>query len=217
VEYLESRRVLSGVSVMPHQMALPSVQHGHGVATVAILGGSSLDVAAIDVASLTLTATPTAGGSSQTLQLQGAPKVEDANGDGSPDLILHFARSQLKGLTGPVTIDVQGTTTVGGTTSGVTDFGSDTLTIFQPGGQHAHGPAGGQHAHGPGTQPGHNPGQVPTPGQGHGPGQIPTQGQGHGPGQTTPSGQGDGTGQLPEQAPGELPNQASSHPHGPGR
>ena len=33
LEMLESRRVLSGVSVLPHQIALPSINHGHGVAT----------------------------------------------------------------------------------------------------------------------------------------------------------------------------------------
>ena len=149
LESLESRQVLSGVAVMPHEIALASVNHGKGVATVAVLGDSTLNVSTIDSASLTVTATPTGGGASVTLQLKGSAKVETVSGTMSPDLILHFTRSQLQGLTGKVTIDVQGTTTVGGVTSGVTDFGSDILTIFKPGSQHAHGASGGHHAHGP--------------------------------------------------------------------
>lgn len=175
LESLEYRRVLSGVSVMPHQIAMSSITHGHGVATVVVLGDSNLDVSTIDAASLTLTATPSGGTSPQTLQLKGSPQVEDTNGDGSPDLVLHFTRSQLKGLTGQVTLDVQGTTTSGDTTSDVTDFGSGTLTIFTPG----HQGQGGQNSHGHSTH--HGPGSLPTQTHGHGhtSGQQPTQGQNH--------------------------------------
>ncbi len=148
LESLESRRVLSGVAVMPHQIALASVNHGKGVATVAILGDSTLNVSTIDSASLRVTATPSGGGASITLHLKGSPRVETVSGTTSPDLVLHFTRSQLQGLAGQVTIDVQGTTTVGGVTSGLTDFGSDNLTIFKPGGTHVHGHSGGTHVHG---------------------------------------------------------------------
>lgn len=211
-EHLESRLVLSTVTVMPAQVSLASVNHGQGAATVAVLGDSNLNVSTIDVGSLTLTATSAGGGSPQTLQLRGTPRVEDISGGGSADLIMHFARSGLKGLDGQVTIDVQGTTTVGGVTSAVTDFGSGTLTIFAPGGQHPHGPGAGHHN-------AKGSGMLPIRGQGHGSTQVPVQGQGHGSTQLPIQGQGNGAGQLPVQGQvtgsGQVSTSGPHHPQGP--
>src|SRR5205814_159866 len=137
----------------------PSVERGNGVITVFVRGDSNLDLSTVDLSTLTLTATPSSG-TAKTITLRRTPKVEAEAQDGGSMMVLKFSRSQLKGLTGTVTIDVQsaapagsiptggtptGSTDTGGTTgtttTTTTDLGSDTINIFQPGGKdRKHGP-----------------------------------------------------------------------------
>ena len=166
IEPLESRQVLSTVSIMPRQVSLPSVTSGHGVVTVVVLGDASLDTSRLDPTSIVLTLN---GGS--PFHPRRTPHVKNINGDGIHDLVLQFNRSRLKGLTGQVSVDVSGN--ISGSSSSPTDLGSSTLTVFQPGHK--------GHGHDQGRQPSHSQvsdksshqpsrpgkGQFPSPLQNH--------------------------------------------------
>jgi hypothetical protein len=149
VEQLEARQLLS-VTVLPGNINLRGAEHGHGVFTVKIISDTQAGTALLNAASRTfmvgnVTLTPV------------RTHTVDLNGDGVPDLILKFRRSDLATLTpGQQTLTVSAaasssTTTTGGTgtPSSTTTSETATFNLFEPGnGSHGHHGHNGKHGHG---------------------------------------------------------------------
>lgn len=163
-ELLETRQLLS-VSVTPRQVVLPTMGQGNGVITVALLSDASFNPRTVDVSSLTITASSSSAGP-VTLAVRGSAHRGDLNHDHIRDLFVNVVRNGLGSLlpagqhSAQVTIDIQGTTTSGGITSGVTDFGTATFNLIRPGNPvHGHSQPT-SHPHGPSAVPMSMPGQA---------------------------------------------------------
>jgi hypothetical protein len=127
VEQLEDRQLLS-VTMRPPVLNIKTIDHGHGVFTVRILGDDANGKTLVHSTSLTATFTETIGKSTVTMT---AKPVRQTSAGGT--LLLKFKRSELKGLGGgTVTLMVSNGTGMGSVSE------SATLTIFSPG-QQGHG------------------------------------------------------------------------------
>ncbi len=84
VEQLEDRQLLS-VTVLPHRINVLSVRQGHGVFTVRVISDDPSGAQLIQAASRTFTV-----GSRMLTPL--SAQFVDVNGDGTPDLVVHFRR-----------------------------------------------------------------------------------------------------------------------------
>jgi hypothetical protein len=115
VEQLEDRELLS-VTVMPHRIDIHSVRHGHGVFAVRVLSDDPSGAQLIQAASRVFAV----GGRALTPM---DSQSGDVNGDGTPDLILHFRRRDLRGL-------ARGSYTLTVTDPSNSNAEDDTITLF---------------------------------------------------------------------------------------
>jgi hypothetical protein len=112
-------KLLVRVDVKPGSSANPIRVGSNGTTPAAILGSADLDVSRIDPATVTLAGAPVAssGGRPQV-------SIEDVNGDGVPDLVVHVPTAAMQLPPGTTTVALEATTV-----DGVAVVGYDRVTL----------------------------------------------------------------------------------------